>query len=143
MFDFSLMPKRKRYGLLIYVLFGVAGLSYLYFADPMQGKFYPPCMFYKFSHLYCPGCGAARCLHALAHGNLQQALAYNALLVLCLPYIVACGLDYAYREWRGRRWRNWMLPAWTIWLWLGITIAYWILRNIPVSPFSLLAPHQL
>ena len=35
----------------------------------------------------CPGCGSLRALHALAHGDLKAALAFNAPLVIALPVI--------------------------------------------------------
>ena len=32
------------------------------------------------------------------------------------------------------------LPAWVIWSLLGVIVAYWVLRNVPVYPLSVLAP---
>ena len=40
------------------------------------------CALFKFTGLYCPGCGGTRCANALLHGDLAQALGYNAMLTL-------------------------------------------------------------
>ncbi|MCX7046809.1 MAG: DUF2752 domain-containing protein [Candidatus Sumerlaeota bacterium] len=143
------MIKRKRIDFLVFVACGIVGVAYLYLTNPEKGGIYPPCVFHTLTQifmahgLYCPGCGATRCVHSLLHGNLVQALAYNALLILSLPYLAACGCDYVYHELRGRTLRKWLMPVWAIWLWLAVSLAFCILRNLPISPFNALAPHLL
>jgi hypothetical protein len=119
----------------------VGATSLLYWVEPAAGSIYPPCLFHALTGLHCPGCGSTRCLHALVHGNLKQAAAFNVLLVFALPFLLYWG---AGRVWNtaqtapGRR-----LPAWVIHAMLGVIVAYWILRNIPCPPFHLLAPRAL
>jgi hypothetical protein len=62
-----------------------AGFLYLYFVDPLTSPFAPPCLFTAVFGVRCPGCGSLRALHALAHGNLEAALAFNAPFVIALP----------------------------------------------------------
>jgi hypothetical protein len=44
---------------------------------------------------------------------------------------------------RGRRLPGVFLPSFVIWTLLATIIAFWILRNLPWYPFSLLAPGGL
>ena len=102
----------------------------------------PPCLFYEITGLYCPGCGAGRSLLALLHGRIYAAFRYQPLLVISIPfvsyYVAKAYIAFVF----GRD----LLPfpkirsnafgiAVTV-----IIIAYWIFRNIPIFPFSLLAP---
>ena len=120
-----------------------AGAALLYTYPPGENSFYPPCVFHLLTGLHCPGCGATRCLSALAHGDLPQALAYNPLLVVTLPLLAAALLQMGYWLWTGRRWPVRRLPAWSIRVLLWVIVAYAVLRNIDVYPLTLLAPHTL
>ena len=67
------------------LLAATAGFLYLYFVDPLSSPFAPPCLFTMLFGAHCPGCGSLRALHALAHGDLTAALAFNAALIVALP----------------------------------------------------------
>ena len=120
-----------------------AGAAVLSSFPPAEYTFYPRCVFHAVTGLHCPGCGATRCLHALLHGDLAQALAYNALFVLMLPLLLAGLAAMAYSGWTGRPLFRRTVPAGAIWAFLVVMIAYWVLRNIDVYPLTLLAPHGL
>lgn len=120
-----------------------AGAAVLYSFPPTEYGFYPRCLFHAVTGLHCPGCGATRCLHALLHADLAQALAYNALFVLMLPLLLVGAGAMAYSAWTGRPLFRRTLPAGAIWAFLVVMIAYWVLRNIDVYPLTLLAPHGL
>jgi hypothetical protein len=113
----------------------------LYWVEPVAGSIYPPCLFHALTGLYCPGCGSTRCLHALLHGNLKQAAAFNVLLVSAIPFLLCLGV--------GSLWRTTptapgcRISARVIYAVFGVIVAYWLLRNVPYSPFHLLAPHVL
>src|SRR6266849_5239206 len=66
----------------------LVGALTLYLFPPEENTFYPQCPIFRLTHLYCPGCGATRALAALLHGRLTEALHYNALLVLLLPFLL-------------------------------------------------------
>ena len=75
-----------------------------------------------------------RAAHELAHGHLRTALHLNALLVLALPVLLLTGLldRRTILRWSSK-------PA----VWLGllmIVMVFGFIRNIPVSPFTKLAP---
>lgn len=115
----------------------------LYWVPPDEGTLYPRCMLHLATGLHCPGCGGTRCVHALLHGDLAQAAAYNLVLVLALPLAAAWGLRAGYCKMRGRPITTPRLPKWLICLLVILVIAFGILRNLPVPPFNLLAPHPL
>ena len=118
---------------------GLAGAVLLRFVDPTRpGSGLPPCPFHWATGLYCPGCGATRAMHALAHFDLAAALAMNPLLVLALPAIALLLADRAGwlpAGWDTRRWRLLDARAWAV-LVSGVALA----RNLPWAPFSWLAP---
>jgi hypothetical protein len=101
----------------------------------------PVCPFFAITGLSCPGCGTLRCLHALLHGDLRAAAGFNVLTVLLLPVIVAAWVATGVAAWGGRpsalsaRLPRWVRPAIVV-----ATVSFWILRNVPMAPFSWLAP---
>ena len=73
--------------------------------------------------------------HALLHGRFADALAFNLLFVV--------GVPLAAIVWIVNRRRSQPIelrPLWAWWL-VAILVAFGIVRNVPVYPFSLLAPH--
>lgn len=122
----------------------LAGVGYLFRFDPGREGMYPQCPFHFLARgLYCPGCGSLRCLHALLHGEVVQAFAYNALTVLSLPYLALASVDRLYFHLKGKRLTRHRLAPWMIWAYLGLVMAFWVLRNLPLYPFGLLAPHRI
>ena len=124
--------------LMAVVATAAAGMLYLF--DPRVQGNYPPCPFLFFTGCYCPGCGTLRALHGLLHGNVLGALGYNPLTVLSIPFLAVAGIVAAAKSFG---WQSF----------LGITIShrvafgvaatvlvFWILRNVPVYPFTVLAP---
>jgi Protein of unknown function (DUF2752) len=134
----------RRFYVLIAGAVMASGSAILYLFPPGPGSFYPPCPFYFLTGLYCPGCGSTRCLHSLAHGKLYQAAAYNVLLVLALPFLLAWGANCVFTFGKAHESAQTRpLPAWLIYSICVVLVAYWILRNVPYAPFDWLAPHSL
>ncbi len=118
---------------------GTAGFL-LFSFNPALARFYPPCPFHLLSGLYCPGCGSLRACHQLLHGNLRGAFGLNPLLVLTLPFIAYSFISQASATMGGQSLpAPFLRPIW-IWLLFWIIMAFWVLRNLPYYPFSLLAP---
>jgi hypothetical protein len=99
------------------------------------------CVFRAITTLDCPGCGMTRATHATLNGDLAMAFRYNPLGMILLP-AAAAGFGLEILGWvrdkpqsiRFRPGKKTILAlAWLI-------AAYWILRNIPVWPLTLLAP---
>ncbi len=130
-------------------LLAVAGLLLsvgLYFVaknPPTDDSFYPKCLSYRFTAIHCPGCGTTRALHAILNLNIEQAFAYNAVMVTLFPV----GIFVLFRNAWHRVWNTkpGKLPGhiWFPRIVAGVFIVFWILRNIPVYPLTLLAPHEL
>src|ERR1043166_3363337 len=57
------------------------GATLLYSHSPTEYTFYPRCLLFLLTGLHCPGCGSTRCAAALLHGDIEQAFAYNPLMV--------------------------------------------------------------
>ena len=109
----------------------------LYALDPASSRLYPVCVFHQLTGWFCPGCGSARALHALAHGHLAAALRFNPLTVFSTPF-VAVALVRRTMESRSRPSPH-VHPAW-IWVFAIVVMAFFVLRNIPLYPWTLLAP---
>lgn len=60
----------------------------LYTFNPEQVAFYPRCPSKLLFNIDCPGCGTARGLHALFHGDIARAWHYNPALFVILPVLV-------------------------------------------------------
>lgn len=131
---------RARLQLAGLVCAGLAAIALLRQVDPSRpGSGLPPCPVHWATGLYCPGCGATRALHALAHFDLAGAMTMNPLLVLALPVILVL-LARSAGWWpagsRAVRW-NLLLDARP---WAALVIAFAIARNLPWPPFAWLAP---
>lgn len=120
-----------------------AAAAILYRYPPTDQSFYPRCMFNYFTGLHCPGCGATRCLHALSHGDVQQAAAYNVVFLVVLPFLLIWLARIWYSAVTGRTLHRIRFPTWSIHVFLIIIMGFWVLRNLPFWPFNLLAPHTL
>lgn len=115
----------------------VAG-ALLFAFDPREWSFFPRCPLHLLVGWFCPGCGSQRALHLLLHGDVREALRYNALLVSTLPLLGYIGI----RRLAWVRWRR-VLPAphtrsAALWTLAGIVVIFFVLRNLPA--FAWLAP---
>ncbi len=130
--------QRLRAAAFVVTAMSVLGLLYLF--NPSTSTLYPTCPFYWFTGCYCPGCGSLRALHQLTRGHLAAALGLNPLMTLSVPFIGYFFASRAKFALAGRSMRTFFVrPLWIRGL-LVVILAYWVLRNIPVYPFSLLAP---
>lgn len=101
----------------------------------------PPCLFHEFTGLYCPGCGTARGLHRLLHGDVAGAIRLNVLTVAILPLVLYLLADAVRCGLAGPDAKPRPIPPWLVWVFVAAVAVFWIARNIPVYPFTLLAPH--
>ncbi len=75
----------RRWQRLGLAILAVGALAWLWAVDPTQSLFAPRCLFHDLTGLHCPGCGSTRAAHALLHGRLGEALAFNLVFTLGLP----------------------------------------------------------
>jgi hypothetical protein len=133
---------RERFFALMVVTAVPVALLYLRLFNPATPGtgYYPSCPFHTLTGLNCPGCGTLRGLHQLTHGHLITALNYNALMVLSLPIVGYSFASYALVALRGKGLpKPFIKPVFIRGLFFVI-MAFWILRNIPVYPLTLLSP---
>jgi hypothetical protein len=105
----------------------------LYFFPPAETRFYPRCIFHAVTGLECPGCGTLRAAHSALHGDFAMAFRFNPLLFVLLPL---AGLTWVIYRPAGLS----AVPAKWIWALLGLIIAFGVLRNLPLAPFSYFNP---
>lgn len=109
-----------------YVFYKITGLAF-------------PCLWYEITGWYCPGCGVTRMLEALLYGNLYQALRFNPLLFILLPFGVVLLIDWLLHD--KTQCSTALVNRIPKWFWIGliiIAITFGILRNLPI--FEFLAP---
>ena len=127
----------------VYLLGAAAGavaLAVIYLFDPRNPGLYPVCPFFGLTGYHCPGCGTLRAIHQLLHGNVIAAFGYNPYSMLALPvigYSLAAGGLRTYGLPAPPRLS---IPAPWIWALLAAVLAFWLLRNLPIAPFAILAP---
>jgi hypothetical protein len=108
----------------------LAGTGYVAAVDPNVAGHYPTCPFLALTGWYCPGCGALRAVHALAHGDLGTALARNPLVVVAVGYLAVTWVLWLERSVTGRS-RRWLAPPWVLYSVFGAILLFWLLRNVP------------
>lgn len=113
----------------------------LYQNGPGGLPWLPECTFRRWTGLNCPGCGMTRAAHATLHGRIAEAFRFNPVGMVLLP-LAALGIALEIIGWiRGKP-----LPfrlnvgAVGAWILVGIVLGFWILRNLPFWPFTLLSP---
>lgn len=100
-----------------------------------------PCPFHFFTGFWCPGCGGQRALVLLLQGNILESFRYNIFLI---PIIVF--LFYWYVNWVEQTIFKQKIDSksnsktnyFRLFLW--IVLIYFVLRNLPIFPFTYLAP---
>lgn len=100
---------------------------------PEHFGFYPQCPIHEYLHLLCPGCGATRALAALLRGHLAEAMRFNPLVTLLLPFAAAYGILCYTRFVLGRPQRWPEPPSIAIYSLVAMTAIFTIFRNLPPS----------
>lgn len=93
--------------------------------DPVEAEFFPKCMFRSLTGFDCPGCGSQRAIHALLHGDIGAAWAYNPLLLLAVPLMLLLLMPDRF-EAAARLKRSVWLPR----VVLAVVLGWWVVRNL-------------
>jgi len=121
------------------LLFGV--IAFFYFTiNPNEVDFMLKCPLYSTTGVYCPGCGSQRSLHHLLHFDFLKAAKNNLLLLVGI-----LGATYHYgipiiNTYLNKNLKSVFNKNKNLLLVLMFVILFWVLRNIPHYPFTLLAP---
>lgn len=129
----------------MWVVLGILALTgaafLLYQRGPNGIAWLPGCSFHRLTGLNCPGCGMTRAAHATLHGQLGEAFRFNPVGMILLP-LAGVGVGIELLGWiRGKplpfRLKVGAAGAWAI---VWIVAGFWIFRNLPWWPFTLLSP---
>ncbi|NEW77847.1 MAG: DUF2752 domain-containing protein [Gelidibacter sp.] len=126
----------------VVIVVSVIGLViFYYFINPKEVNFLPKCPLYSVTGFYCPGCGSQRATHHLLNFNifgvLQQNVLYLISLLILGYHFVVTGINSLFKK----NIYNYVYHPKTPLIILAIIVVFWILRNIPIYPFNLLAPN--
>lgn len=121
------------------LLLGVIALFY-FKIDPTEVDFLLICPLYSTSGIYCPGCGSQRAIHNLLHLDFLSALKNNFLLVIgLLLFVYHYGISMINNIFN-KNYSSVLNHTMAVKLLIIGTLLFWILRNLPIYPFTLLAP---
>ena len=128
------ITKQQLVTLGVLLALGAAACAVLLLIPPgsPHAKWLPRCMFHQMTGLYCPGCGATRALSAMLQGDVLASL-HNNLLLFPLLALIA----YLFMKPQTTFKRPVAVAI------IAIIVAFTVLRNIPVAPFTYLAPIPL
>ncbi|MFI6565627.1 DUF2752 domain-containing protein [Streptomyces sp. NPDC050534] len=115
------------------LLAAVAGaFAYVGTVDPNQPGHYPVCPLYRFTGVYCPGCGGLRSAYSFIHGDFLAALQDNALAVVGYLGFAVLWTVWVVRAARGRPPRLDLGPV-HLWTLGTLLLVFTVVRNLPVG----------
>lgn len=136
--DKFLNNQKKRIAFIIFTIISIYILLFIYYKIYSMYHIGIRCIFYTLTKLYCPGCGITRAFFSLIRFKFKEALHYNLLVTLFLPFIliyillrIINWINFNNKEIKFFNNRFWNFL-------LIITIIFGILRNIKL--FDFLAP---
>ncbi len=121
------------------IVFLTLGIFYFYF-NPNTFAYTPKCYFHSFTGLHCPGCGSQRALHEILHGNIWTGFKHNFLILLAILIIGYKFYIYYVNTIKKQAKKNLLQHNAAPWLILVIVLGFWVLRNLPLGAFQILAP---
>ena len=89
---------KKKIVWVLLVVISAGTIIIYYYNNPTSGAWFPQCPVKLLTGYSCPGCGVQRAFHALLHGNLGQALAYNYFFVLSVPYFILALIAFLLKD---------------------------------------------
>lgn len=96
--------------------------------DPSSTPF-PRCPFLQITGWQCPGCGSQRAIHALLHGNIASAWAFNPALVAAIPVLILMAVASPLKTRFPALYRT-LNSKHAAFAWLTLLIAWAIARNL-------------
>ena len=122
-----------------YILFLLFFLSVVIFIvivnlfDLNANDFFLPCLFYKRTGIYCPGCGCTRATISLIKGNIIPSLYYNPVILYSAVIFVWAILSYIIRPFiKKEKWNIFLFrySDWYVWIGLILFLGTFVIRNI-------------
>ncbi|PHR69378.1 MAG: hypothetical protein COA67_10410 [Lutibacter sp.] len=116
-------------------------IAILYFYFNPSVTFFPKCPLYTTTGIYCPGCGSQRAFHDLLHLDFKGVIGHNLLFLFGLSILIYHLTVNFLNTFYNKGIKNILYHKKAPILILVLIIIFWILRNIPLYPFTLLAPN--
>ncbi len=101
--------------------------------NPSNSNYFPKCPVLQATGYKCAGCGSQRAVHALLNLDIKQAMYYNLILVLFIPYLVL-GAFFDLKKIKTpkqQKWHGILYGTKAVWIVFIIIVAFWIFRNTP------------
>ena len=117
------------------VLVGIVGLGYAFFIQ--KTGYAIPCVFYKITGFYCPGCGVSRMCLSLLKGDIKAAFYANSMIMICIPILCLVGVKSLFDKRKYRKIKEKQIDR-ILWGFIIAFLIFGVMRNIP--EFSYLAP---
>lgn len=137
-FNKCLNTKKKRIIFVSILFISILLLSFLYYKLYILYNIGIPCIFFKKTGFYCPGCGITRAIFSLMRLDIKSAIRYNLLIIFVFPFLIYY-VCVKIKRWVRFEEVNSMIYSNNFFnLLLIITILFGFLRNIEI--FSFLAP---
>ena len=97
---------------------------------PARFAFYPACPIHEYFGILCPGCGATHALAFLLRGHFLDALRFNALFILLLPFALCVAIRTYMRAVSAGDFRLPRVPVPAIALAASAAAGFTIFRNL-------------
>lgn len=137
---FSISPTAERMLAAAGVTALAAGSGAVAYFDPSKITMIPVCPLYYLTGFACPGCGLTRGFHSLFHGEILTAIDFNALIPVWVLIFSYVGVSLVLFAVRGKGLPMWPTTPKFLGIFLIVLLAFGILRNLPIYPFTILFP---
>lgn len=86
------------------LLFVCAALFLFYHIPKTYLESSPPiCIYKNIFHKDCIGCGTTRAVWSVLHLEINDAIAYNKLIVISFPLMAGCALSWVRKRKKGKK----------------------------------------
>lgn len=136
----NVSPNTVRFTAGVSTISMAGGAVLVAYFDPAKADFFPVCPLLSLTGFACPGCGLTRAFHSLFHGDIIPAIDFNLLVpvwAVIFGWIFVSSILLAVR---GRGLPMWPARPRFLVTFLIVLVAFGVLRNIPVYPFTILFP---
>ena len=125
------LKRYKTYQKVLVILLPLVSIAALWLLAHFSLKYVmlPECQFYKWTGLYCPGCGDTRAVIALMNGDILLSLRQNALIVVLILVLAALYIELLLKVVFEKRFKSPILNLKFLWIFLILFAVYSVVRN--------------